>query len=131
MIQRRYNDERGIAMVIALALDHADLRHRRDACSTVTSGEASRSRRDVKTTGAYQAAEPGTNAYLSDLTESTVFFNSYLAKGEATRTDSEQRHAREQQRVRRRVELRQAPGPTRRTLPTIPAGSISATATSI
>ncbi|HEX7526429.1 MAG TPA: hypothetical protein VF327_08985, partial [Gaiellaceae bacterium] len=29
-----------------------------------------------------------TNAYLSDLTEGTVFFNSYLAKGEATRTDS-------------------------------------------
>ena len=87
MIRPRYDDERGIAMVIALALITL-ISVIAVTLLTVTSGEASRSRRDVKTTGAYQAAESGTNAYLSDLTESTVFFNSYLAKGEATRTDS-------------------------------------------
>ena len=87
MIRRTYDDERGIAMVIALALITL-ISVIAVTLLTVTSGEASRSRRDVKTTGAYQAAESGTNAYLSDLTESTVFFNSYLAKGEATRTDS-------------------------------------------
>jgi Tfp pilus assembly protein PilX len=83
---RTCSDERGIAMVIALALITL-ISIIAVTLLTVTSGEASRSRRDVKDTGAYQAAEAGTNAYLSDLTESTVYFNSYLAKGEATRTD--------------------------------------------
>jgi hypothetical protein len=79
--------EGGFAMVIAIALITL-IAIIAVTLLTVTSGETSRSRRDVKDTSAYQAAEAGTNAYLSDLTESTVFFNSYLAKGEATRTDS-------------------------------------------
>jgi hypothetical protein len=81
------NDERGFAMVIALAL-MALMTIISVTLLTVTGSESTRSRRDAKVTDAYQAAEAGTNAYLSDLTESTVFFNSYLAKGEATRTDS-------------------------------------------
>jgi hypothetical protein len=86
-MRRGCSDEAGIAMVIAIALITL-ISVIAVTLLTVTSGEASRSRRDVKDTSAYQAAEAGTNAYLSDLTESTVFFNSYLAKGEATRTDS-------------------------------------------
>ena len=79
--------EEGIAMAMALGMMTL-LSIIAVTLLTVTSADRSRSRRDVKNTGAYQAAEAGTNAYLSDLTESTVFFNSYLAKGEATRTDS-------------------------------------------
>jgi hypothetical protein len=87
MMLRRCKEESGIAMLLALALITL-ITVISVTLLTVTSGEASRSRRDVKTTSSYQAAESGTNAYLSDLTESTVFYNSYLAKGEATRTDS-------------------------------------------
>jgi Tfp pilus assembly protein PilX len=80
-------DERGFAIIIAVALmtlvTIASL-----VVMTLTQGENSHSRRDQSQDGAYQAAEAGTNAYLSDLTENNVFFNSWMAKGEATRTDS-------------------------------------------
>ncbi len=87
MIRRRLEEESGIAMLLALALITL-ITVISVTLLVVTSGDASRSRRDVKNTSSYQAAEAGTNAYLSDLTESTVFFNSYMAKGEATRTDT-------------------------------------------
>ena len=79
--------ERGFAIIIAVALmtlvTVASL-----VVMTLTQGENSHSRRDQSKDGAYQAAEGGTNAYLSDLTENNVFFNSWMAKGEATRTDT-------------------------------------------
>ena len=87
MIARSPADERGFAMVLVVALI-ALLSIIAVSLLTATGGEATRSRADATATGAYQAAEAGTNAYLADLTESTVFFSSYLAKGEATRTDS-------------------------------------------
>jgi hypothetical protein len=86
-MRNRCADEGGFAMVLAIALISL-LTTIAITLLVVTSGETSRSRADVKRTGAYHAAEAGTNAYLSNLTESTVFFNSFLAKGEATRTDS-------------------------------------------
>lgn len=80
-------DARGFAIIIAVALmtlvTVASL-----VVMTLTQGENSHSRRDQSKDGAYQAAEAGTNAYLSDLTENNVFFGSWMAKGEATRTDS-------------------------------------------
>jgi Tfp pilus assembly protein PilX len=85
--RRLARDEEGFALVIALALITL-LTIIAVALLFVTQGENTRSQRDTKKTGAYQAAEAGTNAYLSDLTESTVFFNSWLAKGEATRRDA-------------------------------------------
>jgi hypothetical protein len=87
VIRLRPRDEDGFAIVIALALITL-ITVIAVTLLAVTDGEATRSSRDVKDTSSYQAAEAGTNAYLSDLTESTVFYNSYLAKGEATRTDS-------------------------------------------
>jgi hypothetical protein len=87
VIGRVRSDERGLAMVMSIALMTL-IAVISVTLLTVTGGDRSRSRRDAKATGSYQAAEAGTNAYLSDLTESTVFFNAYLAKGEATRTDS-------------------------------------------
>ena len=76
-LRRVYDDESGFAIVIAVAL------------TVQVMGEDSNSRRDSSQDGAYQAAEAGTNAYLSDLTESTfAFYTQYIAKGEATRTDS-------------------------------------------
>jgi hypothetical protein len=86
-VSGRLRDERGLAMLMALGLTTA-ITVIAVTLLTVTGGDKSRSTRDTKQTSAYQAAEAGTNAYLSDLTESTVFFNAYLAKGEATRTDS-------------------------------------------
>jgi len=85
--RRLVHDEEGFAMMIALALVGL-LTIIAVSLLVVTQSEDTRSRRDAKNTAAYQAAEAGTNAYLSDLTESTVFYNSWLAKGEATRTDS-------------------------------------------
>ena len=57
---------------------------------TLAQGEDSHSRRDFVVDNSYQAAEAGTNVYLSDLTEATgaAFSTSYVAKGEATRWDS-------------------------------------------
>jgi hypothetical protein len=52
------------------------------------SADQSRSRRDQARSGAYRAAEAGTDAYLSNLTESTIFWSSFMARGEATRTDA-------------------------------------------
>ncbi len=79
--------ERGFALILSVALmtlvTMVSL-----SLIAFTQGEDSHSRRDQAKDGAFQAAEAGTNAYLSDLTESNVFFNSYMAKGEATRTDS-------------------------------------------
>ena len=80
------SDERGFALVIAVALMTL-LTGIALTLITLTLGEDSHSRRDQAQDGAFQAAEAGTNAYLSDLTESNVFFNSYMGKGEATRTD--------------------------------------------
>ncbi len=81
------SDERGFAMIIAVALmtlvTIASL-----VVMTLSQGENSHSRRDQNQDGAYQAAEAGTNAYLSDLTENSTFYSSWMAKGEATRTDS-------------------------------------------
>jgi FlaG/FlaF family flagellin (archaellin) len=86
-IRARSRDERGFALIIAVALmtliTGVSL-----TLITFTQGEDQHSRRDQAKDGSFQAAEAGTNAYLSDLTESNVFFNSYMAKGEATRTDS-------------------------------------------
>ena len=87
MIRRISSNEQGIAMLIALALITL-LTVIALSLFVVTGGDSTRSKRDQSATGSYHAAEAGTNAYLSDLTESTVFFNSYMAKGEATRSDS-------------------------------------------
>jgi hypothetical protein len=86
-IQTLRGDERGFAIVIAVAL-MAMVTIVALSLMTLTQGENGRSRRDQTQDGAYQAAEAGTNAYLSDLTESSIFWSAYLAKGEATRTDT-------------------------------------------
>ncbi|HZS25169.1 MAG TPA: hypothetical protein VFA30_09310 [Gaiellaceae bacterium] len=87
MIRRLHTDERGIAMLMALALITL-ISIISVTLFTVTEGDKQRSDASAKQNAAYQAAEAGTNAYLSDLTESTAFPNAYLAKGEATRTDT-------------------------------------------
>jgi hypothetical protein len=87
VIARLRTREEGLAMVIALALITL-ITTIAVSLYVVTSGDQSRSRRDAKATGAYHAAEAGTNAYLSNLTESLAFFNAYMAKGEAARWDS-------------------------------------------
>ena len=53
------------------------------ALPLLVQNEDSKSRRDQVQDSAYQAAEAGTNAVLSDLTQSTAFFKKYIAKGEA------------------------------------------------
>ncbi|MES1247038.1 MAG: hypothetical protein ABUS54_05115 [Actinomycetota bacterium] len=79
--------EDGIAMAMALGI-MAIFSIAAVSVMTIADNNRARVRRDAKLSLSYQAAEAGTNAYLSDLTESNVFYNSYLAKGEATRTDS-------------------------------------------
>ena len=79
-------DERGFAMVIAVAL-MALVTIVSIGLMTLAQGEDSHSRRDATADNSYQAAEAGTDAYLSDLTESNIFWSSYMAEGEATRTD--------------------------------------------
>ena len=81
------NDERGFALVLAISLITL-VTMTAVSIMTLTQGEDTNSRRDQAKDGAYQAAEAGTNAYLSNLTENPSFFNGYMAKGEATRTDS-------------------------------------------
>lgn len=81
------NDERGFALVLAISLITL-VTMTAVSIMTLTQGEDTNSRRDQAKDGAYQAAEAGTNAYLSNLTENPSFFNGYVAKGEATRTDS-------------------------------------------
>jgi Tfp pilus assembly protein PilX len=89
LIREARDDERGFAIVIAVALmtlvTIVSL-----GLMTLASGENSHSRRDQAADNSYQAAEAGTNAYLSDLTEATgiAFTTAYMAKGEATRYDS-------------------------------------------
>ena len=83
--QRIRDDETGFAIVIAVALI-ALLSTVAVALPLLVQNEDSKSRRDQVQDSAYQAAEAGTNAVLSDLTQSTAFFKKYLAKGEATRT---------------------------------------------
>jgi len=79
------HDERGFALAMAVALmtlvTVGSL-----VVYTLVQDENSKSRRDVTQNLAYQAAEAGTNAYLSDLTQDIGFYNSEVAKGEATRT---------------------------------------------
>ncbi len=83
--QRIREDETGFAIVIAVALI-ALLSTVAVALPLLVQNEDSKSRRDAVQDSAYQAAEAGTNAVLSDLTQSTAFFKKYVAKGEATRT---------------------------------------------
>ncbi|HEY5059585.1 MAG TPA: hypothetical protein VII51_11275 [Gaiellaceae bacterium] len=86
-IRRLYDDESGFAIVLAVALTML-IAIIAVALTLQVMGEDSNSRRDQSQDGAYQAAEAGTNAYLSDITESSAFYTAYMAKGEATRTDS-------------------------------------------
>ena len=88
-IRRLRTDEGGFAIIIAVALMTL-VTITSLGLMTLASGENSHSRRDQSVDSSYQTAEAGTDAYLSDLTEATgtAFTTSYLAKGEATRTDS-------------------------------------------
>ena len=88
-MRRIRTDEQGFAIVIAVAL-MTMVTIISLGLMTLVQGEDSHSRRDLAADGAYQAAEAGTDAYLSDLTEAsgTAFPNSFIAKGEATRTDN-------------------------------------------
>jgi Tfp pilus assembly protein PilX len=86
-IQSLHTDERGFALVLAISLTTL-ITLTAVSIMTLSQGENTNSRRDQARDGAFQAAEAGTNAYLSDLTQSTVFYNAFMAKGEATRTDS-------------------------------------------
>ena len=90
--QRIRDDETGFAIVIAVALI-ALLSTVAVALPLLVQNEDSKSRRDAAQDSAYQAAEAGTNAVLSDLTQSTAFFKKYMAKGEATRTYSSTTYA--------------------------------------
>ena len=83
--QRIRDDETGFAIVLAVALI-AVLSIFAATLPLLVQNEDSKSRRDQSQDGAFQAAEAGTNAVLSDLTQSTAFFKKYMAKGEATRT---------------------------------------------
>jgi hypothetical protein len=80
-------DERGFVLVLAVSLVTL-VAMVSFSLMTLAQGEDSHSRRDQAKDGSFQAAEAGTNAYLSDLTESVVFYNAYMARGEATRTDT-------------------------------------------
>ena len=77
-------DEAGFAIVLAVAL-MALISIVAVALPLLVQGEDSKSRRDQAQDGAYQAAEAGTNAVLSDLTQDNQFFDRLMAKGEATR----------------------------------------------
>jgi Tfp pilus assembly protein PilX len=86
--KRIHHDEGGFAIVIAVALTML-IAIVAVALTSLVMGEDSNTRRDQAQDSSYQAAEAGTNAYLTDLTESTgAFYTAYMAKGEATRTDS-------------------------------------------
>jgi Tfp pilus assembly protein PilX len=87
VLRRVRDDEAGFAIVLAVALGVL-IAIVAVALTALVQSEDSRTRRDQTQDGAYQAAEAGTNAYLSDLTESNAFYTAYMAKGEATRTDS-------------------------------------------
>jgi Tfp pilus assembly protein PilX len=80
-------DERGFALILAIALMTL-ITTGSLVIYTVTQSENNGSRRDQTQSGAYQAAEAGTNAYLANLTQDIGFYNSEVAKGEATRTGS-------------------------------------------
>jgi Tfp pilus assembly protein PilX len=86
-IRSLHRDESGFALAIAIALV-ALLGIVSVSLTMVAQGEDSRAHRDQTRDGAYQAAEAGTNAFLSNLTESTAFPSAYVAKGEATRSGS-------------------------------------------
>ena len=88
-MQLIHTDERGFAIVIAVALMSLVTIVSLGLMS-LASSENSNSRRDFTADNSYQAAEAGTNAYLSDLTEATgtAFETAYVAKGEATRWDT-------------------------------------------
>jgi Tfp pilus assembly protein PilX len=86
-LRRACADEHGFAIIIAVAL-MALVTIISLGLMTLAQGEDSHSRRDLAADDAYQAAEAGTDAYLSDLTESNIFWSAYMAKGEATRWDS-------------------------------------------
>ena len=88
-VRRIHNDEQGFAIIIAVAL-MTMVTIISIGLMTLASGESSKSRRDQAADGSYQAAEAGTDAYLSDLTEASgvAFPTAYIAKGEATRTDT-------------------------------------------
>jgi Tfp pilus assembly protein PilX len=86
-IQTLRTDERGFALVLAISLVTL-VTLTAVSIMTLTQGEDTNSRRDQAKDGAYQAAEAGTNAYLSNLTENNAFYNTFMAKGEATRTDT-------------------------------------------
>ena len=87
------SDERGFALAMAVALmtlvTVGSL-----VVYTLVQDENSKSRRDVTQNLAYQAAEAGTNAYLANLTQDIGFYNSEVAKGEATRTGDNDHVAR-------------------------------------
>lgn len=87
-VRRIHNDEQGFAIIIAVAL-MTMVTIISIGLMTFAQGQDSQSRRDLAADGSYQAAEAGTDAYLSDLTEAsgTAFPLAYVAKGEATRTD--------------------------------------------
>lgn len=85
-MQSLRTDERGFALVLAISLTTL-ITLTAVSIMTLSQGEDANSRRDQARDGAFQAAEAGTNAYLSNLTQTTVFFNAWMAKGEATRTD--------------------------------------------
>lgn len=85
-MRERLRDEDGFTMLIVLGL-MTMLALLTVTMLAVVQREALRSRHDATADGAYQAAEAGTNAYLSDLTESPSFYDAYLARGEAARTD--------------------------------------------
>jgi hypothetical protein len=50
--------------------------------------ESNRANAAVKRDAAFQAAEAGIHSYMSKLVDDSVFYNHYLAKGEATRRSS-------------------------------------------
>lgn len=82
---RELRDERGIAMVLVVAL-MALLSVVSLTLLDIVTSENAESRKSVTKDGAYQAAEAGFNAYITNLTSSPGFYSSFLAKGEATRT---------------------------------------------
>jgi Tfp pilus assembly protein PilX len=84
-IRAARNGEAGFAIVIAVALI-ALVSIVAVSLPLLVQNEDSKSRRDQTQDAAFQAAEAGTNAVLSDLTQSTAFFKKFMAKGEATRT---------------------------------------------